>query len=84
MRLSVECAFPHLGKRGAGSRKSAFCTLGLTEKRSLARARRAHLTEKRTLHVGPHGKAHFGRAPGAHLTKRRILAVPELAECVFP
>ena len=36
MRLSVECAFPHLGKRGAGSRKSAFCTLGLTEKRTLA------------------------------------------------
>ena len=65
-----ECAFPHLGKRGVASRKSAFCTSGLTE--------------KRTLHVGPHGKAHFGRAPGAHLTKRRILAVPELAECVFP
>ena len=52
----------------------------LTEKRILA----GYLTEKRTLHVGPHGKAHFGRAPGAHLTKRRILAVPELAECVFP
>ena len=43
MRFSVECAFPHLGKRRAASRKSAFCALGLTEKRSL--------------HVGPHGKA---------------------------
>ena len=35
MRLSVECAFPHLGKRGAASRKSALCNLHLTEKRSL-------------------------------------------------
>ena len=26
MRLSVECAFPHLGKRGAASRKSALCS----------------------------------------------------------
>ena len=79
MRLSVECAFSHLRKRGVGSRKSAFwqvssrksalCALGLTEKRSLARAHRAHLTEKRILHVGPHGKAH---SVGL-----------ELAECVF-
>ena len=45
MRFSVECAFPHLGKRRAASRKSAFCTLGLTEKRSL--------------YVGPHGKVQF-------------------------
>ena len=43
MRFSVECAFPHLGKRRVASRKSAFC---------------AHrLTQKRTLYVGPHGKA---------------------------
>ena len=42
MRFSVECAFPHLGKRRAASRKSAVCTLGLTQ--------------KRILHVGPHGK----------------------------
>ena len=70
MRFSVECAFPHLRKRGVGSRKSAFwqvgsrksasCTLGLTEKRTLA------------------------RAPGTRLTKRRTLAVLELAECAFP
>ena len=69
MRFSVKCAFPHLGKRGAGSRKSAFCGCDVTEKRSLARARRAYLTEKRILHVGPHGKAH---SVGL-----------ELAECVF-
>ena len=49
MRFSVECAFPHLGKRRATSRKSALCNLRLTEKRTLARAHRAHLTEKRTL-----------------------------------
>ena len=35
VRFSVECAFPHLRKRGATSRKSAFCRLGLTEKRTL-------------------------------------------------
>ena len=35
MRFSVECAFPHLGKRGAASRKSALCHLRLTEKRTL-------------------------------------------------
>ena len=44
MRFSVECAFPHLGKRGAASRKSTFCNL--------------HLTEKHTLPPAPHGKAH--------------------------
>ena len=69
MRFSVECAFPHLGKRGVASRKSAVCGCDVTEKRSLARAHRAHLTEKRILHVGPHGKAH---SVGL-----------ELAECVF-
>ena len=35
MRLSVECTFPHLGKRGAASRKSAVCMWNITEKRSL-------------------------------------------------
>ena len=44
MRFSVECAFPHLGKRGAASRKSALCHL--------------RLTEKRILQPTPHGKAH--------------------------
>ena len=44
MRFSVECAFPHLGKRGATSRKSTFCNL--------------HLMEKHTLPPAPHGKAH--------------------------
>ena len=44
MRLSVECAFPHLGKRGATSRKSALCHL--------------RLTEKRILQPAPHGEAH--------------------------
>ena len=35
MRFFVECAFSHLGKRGAASRKSALCHLRLTEKRIL-------------------------------------------------
>ena len=53
MRFSVECTFPHLGKRRATSRKSALCNLRLTEKRTLACAHRAHLTEKRTLAAPP-------------------------------
>ena len=35
MRFSVKCAFPYLGKRGAVSRKSAFCPDRLTERRTL-------------------------------------------------
>ena len=31
VRFSVECAFPHLRKRGAASRKSAFCARRLTK-----------------------------------------------------
>ena len=46
VRLSVECAFPHLRKRGAVSRKSAFWEAGVTKKRILG--------------VRPHGKAHSG------------------------
>ena len=38
MRFSVECAFPHLRKRGATSRKGALCTPDLTEKRTLCPA----------------------------------------------
>ena len=47
MHFSVGCAFPHLRKRGATSRKGAFCADGLTQKRSL--------------HPPPHGKAHSAR-----------------------
>ena len=46
MRLSVECAFPHLGKRRAASRKTALCPDALTQKRILCRR--------------SHGKAHSG------------------------
>ena len=53
MRFSVECAFPHLGKRGAGSRKSTLCGCDVTEKRTLARTHRARLTEKCTLAAPP-------------------------------
>gem|GEM_PF-2961637 len=54
MRFSVECTFPHLRKRGVASRKSALCNLDLTE--------------KRTLRVQPHGKAHS--VPAAHQKAR--------------
>ena len=37
MRFSVECAFPHLRKRGVASRKGAVCARALTEKRILGR-----------------------------------------------
>ena len=37
MRFSVECAFPHLRKRGVASRKDAVCARALTEKRILRR-----------------------------------------------
>ena len=43
MRFYVKCAFPHLGKRGAASRKSAFCN--------------QRVTEKCILRVPSHGKA---------------------------
>ena len=66
MRLSVECAFPHLGKRGGTSRKSALCADALTQKRILCRR--------------PHGKAHSAPTPSwksalcaGGVTKRRIL-----------
>ena len=35
MRLSVECAFPHLRKHGTASRKSTFYTHRLTKRRIL-------------------------------------------------
>ena len=47
MRFFVECAFPHLGKRGAASRKSAFWTGDVTEKRIL----RVGLTKRRILYA---------------------------------
>ena len=77
MRFSVECAFPHLGKRRAASRKSALC---------------AHrLTEKCSLHPAPHAKAHSVRWASRkcavctqHLTQKRILCASGRAECAFP
>ena len=67
MRFSVECAFPHLGKRGGTSRKSAVWGRRLTERRILRAAPhgKAHsagvtLTENRILGATPHGKAQSG------------------------
>ena len=87
MRFSVECAFPHLRKRGDTSRKGAFCADGLTE--------------NRTLQQPPHGKPHSAtvtsrktalctgdvtekRTLRVGLTKRRILhASGGCAESLF-
>gem|GEM_PF-3202314 len=49
MRFSVECAFPHLGKRGVGSRKSAFWQVGSRKSALWLRLRGA-----------PHGKMYSG------------------------
>jgi len=51
MRLSVECAFPHLGKRGAISRKSAVCMWNITEKCSL-RSRRHQKAQSAVRRLG--------------------------------
>ena len=55
MRFSVECAFPHLRKRGVasrksavcddGSQKSAFCNRGVTKKRTLRHSSRGAITQ---------------------------------------
>ena len=50
MRFFVECAFPHLGKRRAASRKGALCA--------------DRLTERRTLYRLPHGKTHSAQPAG--------------------
>ena len=59
MRFSVKCAFPHLRKRQATSRKSALCP--------------SHLTENRILQPEPHGKVHSaaGASPKPALCARR-------------
>ena len=71
VRFSVECAFPHLRKRGATSRKSAVCGCGTTEKRILQPA--------------PHGKAHSAtqQSPRVHLFVRARPRVRFSVECAF-
>ena len=69
MRLSVECAFPHLRKRGVGSRKSAFWQ---------TTSRKSALWQPL-----PHGKAQSGPRPQstphgkAHSAYDRALDVTE-------
>ena len=82
MRLSVECAFPELGKRGAVSRKSTFWVCGLTEKRILGgrghgKAQSAQAaSRKSTLWVGSHAECAF--------PSRRNHRVRLSVECTFP
>ena len=62
MRFSVKCAFPHLRKRRATSRKSAFCP--------------GHLTEKCTLAQPPHGKVHSAAVPRSRRDQKVHSAQP--------
>ena len=66
MRLSVECAFPYLGKRGATSRKGALW-VSASRKSALCASR---LTERRILEVSPSRKSALC---ASRLTERRIL-----------
>ena len=74
MRFSVECAFPHLRKRCAGSRKSALCSRRLTEKRTLQPFLDRGGTKKRTLAPAPHGKPHSAPAVPSSIWYRAALA----------
>ena len=70
MRFSVKCAFPHLGKRRAASRKTALCSRRLTEKRTLAQP--------------PHGKVHSATRASrksALCSRSSIAAGPKSAFC---
>ena len=72
VRFSVECAFPHLGKRGATSRKSAFWS--------------RRLTEKRTLQPTSHGKPHSAipRSHRPHLSVTRHLQTALFRDVAAP
>ena len=80
MRLSVECVFSYLGKRGAALRKSTLCIHRLTEKHILYSSSygKAHsspggvtknpildeLCEKHDLHMRVHRYADLEKAEG--------------------
>ena len=77
MRLSVECAFPHLGKRRATSRKSALCS------------RRNRNSVHKCPRTAPRGR--FRRSvytlasprlsTAAHLTEKRTLQPTQPQQC---
>ena len=85
MCFSVKCAFPHLGKRGVASRKSAFCHLRLTEKRSLWLRRDGKAQSGPRPQGTPHGKAHSARwasrksavwsVPPEHTSRKSALCI---------
>ena len=77
MRLSVECAFPHLRKRGTASRKSAFCYLRLTEKRTLG------VSSSRKSAFCPSFSRKGALWPDL-LTEKRTPRSPDRTDCVFP
>ena len=75
MRFSVECAFPHLGKRGVASRKSALWQAGSRKSALWLAPATAHLTEKRILHMTAHSTSPSGTVelckPGARFRALR-------------
>ena len=62
-------------------RASAQSALFRRMRPSLPGQTSSHLTEKRILAVGPHGKVHSERAV---LTEKRILGGLGIAGCAFP
>ena len=74
MRFSVECAFPHLGKRGAGSRKSAFWQAD-SRKSAVWPAPPEHTSRKSALWPRPRGAPHQKTHSGWGVTSRMRLSV---------
>ena len=60
MCFSVECAFPHLGKRGGTSRKGALWSWHLTKKRILNPLPDGKAQSACAFHCVFHQKAQFG------------------------
>ena len=86
MRFSVECAFPHLGKRGVASRKSAFWQTTSRKSAVWLAPATAHLTEKRILHMtahstSPSGTVELYKPGGRPRVLRRALPLRTAVPC---
>ena len=94
MRFSVECAFPHLRKRGAGSRKTALWPSRLTENRTLQPfldrggtkkcILPSHLTEKRTLAQTAQGASRKSAVWSVRGSQNAPFREDPCPECAFP
>ena len=72
--MMSECAFPHLGKRGAGSRKSAFWQAD-SRKSAVWPAPPEHTSRKSALWPRPRGAPHQKTHSGWGVTSRMRLSV---------